>query len=53
MMLVHVAKYYKTVITDALITRMEGAMDTHFIFGLVLVAFAFWLCFKFRKDNKE
>jgi len=32
---------------------MEGGMDTHFIFGLVLVAFAFWLCFKFRKNKKE
>jgi len=32
---------------------MEEDMDTHFIFGLVLVAFAFWLCFKFRKNKKE
>ena len=28
-------------------------MDTHFIFRLALIAFAFWLCFKFRKDNKK
>jgi hypothetical protein len=26
-------------------------MDTHFIFGLVLVGFAFWLCFKFRQKK--
>jgi len=32
---------------------MEGDMDTHFIFGLVMVAFAFWLCFKFRKNKKK
>jgi hypothetical protein len=28
-------------------------MDTHFIFGLVLVGFFFWLCFKFRNENKK
>jgi hypothetical protein len=32
---------------------MEGDMDTHFIFGLALVAFAFGLCFKFRKNKKK
>jgi hypothetical protein len=29
----------------------EDEVDTHFIFGLVLVGFAFWLCFKFRKKK--
>ena len=28
-------------------------MDTHFIFGLVVVGFFFWLCFKFRHENKK
>jgi hypothetical protein len=28
-------------------------MDAHFIFGLVLVGFFFWLCFKFRNENKD
>jgi len=28
-------------------------MDAHFIFGLVLVVFFFWLCFKFRNENKD
>ena len=28
-------------------------MDAHFIFGLVLVGFFFWLCFKFRHENKK
>jgi len=32
---------------------MGGDMDSHFIFGLVLVAFFFWLCFKFRNENKD
>jgi len=29
----------------------EDGMDTHFIFGLVLVGFTFWLCFKYRKKK--
>jgi len=29
----------------------EADMDTHFVFGLVLVGFAFWLCFKFRQKK--
>ena len=32
--------------------QLEETMNTHFIFSLVLVAFAFFMCFKFRK-NKE
>jgi len=28
-------------------------MDTHFIFGLALVAVAFGLCFWFRKEGKH
>jgi len=28
-------------------------MDAHFIFGLVMVGFFFWLCFKFRNENKN
>jgi hypothetical protein len=28
-------------------------MDTRFIFGLVMVGFTLWLCFKFRKENKK
>lgn len=28
-------------------------MDTQFIFGVVLVGFFFWLCFKFRNENKK
>ena len=28
-------------------------MDAHFIFGLGLVVFFFWLCFKFRNENKD
>jgi hypothetical protein len=31
----------------------EVDMDTHFIFGLVVVGFTLWLCFKFRKENKN
>ena len=33
--------------------RMEEDMDSQFVFGLVLVAFAFWLCFKFRKNKNK
>jgi hypothetical protein len=33
--------------------RMEENMDSQFVFGLVLVAFAFWLCFKFRKNKNK
>jgi len=32
---------------------MEGSMDTHFIFALALVAFAFGLCFTFRQNKKK
>jgi len=28
-------------------------MDAHFLFGLVLIGFVLFLCFKFRKDNKR
>ena len=28
-------------------------MDARFIFGLVVVGFFFWLCFKFRNENKD
>jgi len=31
----------------------EDEMDAHFIFGLVLVGFFFWLCFIFRNENKK
>ena len=31
----------------------EEEMDAHFIFGLILVGFFFWLCFKFRHENKK
>jgi len=31
----------------------EVDMDTHFIFGLVVVAFTLWLCFKFRNESKD
>ena len=32
---------------------MEDKMDAHFIFGLALVGFFLWLCFKFRNENKD
>jgi len=31
--------------------KREVGVDTHFLFGLVLIGFAFWLCFKFRKKK--
>lgn len=53
MMLVPVAKFHKTQTRDVLTTYNGGDMDAHFIFSLAMVAFAFWLCFKFRKNKKE
>jgi hypothetical protein len=32
-------------------SKKEDGVDTHFLFGLVLIGFAFWLCFKFRKKK--
>jgi hypothetical protein len=28
-------------------------MDAHFIFGLALIGFAFFLCFWFRNENRS
>jgi len=53
MMLVPVAKFHKTQTRDVLTTYNGGDMDAHFIFSLAMVAFAFWLCFKFRRNKKE
>jgi len=31
----------------------EDGMDAHFFFGIALIGFFFWLCFRFRKENKN
>jgi len=33
--------------------RRMKAMDAHFYFGLALILFVFFLCFRFRKENQK
>jgi len=33
--------------------RRIKAMDAHFYFGLALILFVFFLCFRFRKENRK
>jgi len=33
--------------------RRIKAMDAHFYLGLALILFVFFLCFRFRKENRK
>jgi len=33
--------------------RRIKAMDAHFYFALALILFVFFLCFRFRKENRK
>ncbi len=31
----------------------EAGVDAHFYFSLALIAFAFWLCYLYRNENRR